>query len=85
MAKDVFAIYFPSWHPDKHYEKWYGKGFCEWELVKTTKPLFEGHYQPRRPLWGYFDESDPEMMAKQMAVVVLVRMLSFMMRRRPLA
>ena len=65
MDQEIFAIYFPSWHPDRHYEKWYGKGFSEWELVKSTKPLFEGHYQPRRPLWGYFDESDPEMMAKQ--------------------
>ncbi|MBR2508451.1 MAG: glycoside hydrolase family 99-like domain-containing protein [Lentisphaeria bacterium] len=65
MDQEIFAIYFPSWHPDHHYEKWYGKGFSEWELVKSTKPLFEGHYQPRRPLWGYFDESDPEMMARQ--------------------
>lgn len=65
MRKEIFAIYFPSWHPDKHYEKWYGKGFSEWELVKTTKPLFEGHRQPKKPLWGYFDESDPEMMARQ--------------------
>lgn len=65
MKKEIFAIYFPSWHPDKHYEKWYGKGFSEWELVKTTKPLFDGHVQPKKPLWGYFDESDPEMMARQ--------------------
>ncbi|MBR7104664.1 MAG: glycoside hydrolase family 99-like domain-containing protein [Lentisphaeria bacterium] len=65
QKKEVFAVYFPSWHPDKHYEKWYGKGFCEWELLKTTKPLFEGHQQPKKPLWGYFDESSPEYMAKQ--------------------
>ena len=65
MKKEVFAIYFPSWHPDGHYEKWYGKGFCEWELVKTTKPLFAAHKQPRVPSWGYFDESDPEMMKRQ--------------------
>ena len=65
MKKEVFAIYFPSWHPDKHYEKWYGKGFSEWELVKTTKPLFKNHKQPRVPAWGYFDESDPEMMKRQ--------------------
>jgi len=65
MKKDVFAIYFPSWHPDKHYAKWYGNGFSEWELIKTTKPLFDGHQQPKKPLWGYFDESSPEMMAKQ--------------------
>ena len=65
QKKEVFAVYFPSWHPDRHYEKWYGKGFCEWELLKTTKPLFKGHKQPKKPLWGYFDESDPEYMAKQ--------------------
>jgi len=65
MKKEVFAIYFPSWHPDRHYEQWYGKGFCEWELLKTTKPLFPGHNQPKEPLWGYFDESDPVWMAKQ--------------------
>ena len=45
MKKEIFAIYFPSWHPDKHYEEWYGKGFSEWELVKTTKPLFKKHHQ----------------------------------------
>ena len=65
MKSEIFAIYFPSWHPDRHYEKWYGKGFSEWELLKTTRPLFEGHWQPKRPLWGYFDESSPEMMARQ--------------------
>ncbi len=63
--KEIFAIYFPSWHPDAHYEKWYGRGFSEWELLKTTRPLFEGHLQPKKPLWGYFDESAPEWMEKQ--------------------
>ena len=59
------TIYFPSWDPDEHYERWYGKGFSEWELVKSTKPLFEGHEQPKVPTWGYFDESKPEWMEKQ--------------------
>ena len=63
--KEVFAIYFPSWNPDRHYGQWYGKGFSEWELVKTTKPLFDGHEQPKVPEWGYFDESDPVWMEKQ--------------------
>ena len=63
--KEIFAIYFPSWHPDRHYEQWYGKGFSEWELLKTTRPLFPGHCQPLEPEWGYFDESDPVWMAKQ--------------------
>jgi len=62
---EVVAIYFPSWHPDEHYQSWYGKGFSEWELVKTTKPLFPGHHQPKVPSWGYFDESDPVWAARQ--------------------
>ncbi len=65
MNRDLFAIYFPSWHADRHYEQWYDKGFCEWQLMKTTRPLFEGHLQPKEPLWGYFDESEPKWMKKQ--------------------
>ena len=62
---DVMAIYFPSWHPDARYAEWYGEGFSEWELLKTTKPLFDGHRQPKVPSWGYFDESDPVWMERQ--------------------
>ena len=65
MSTEVFAIYFPSWHPDAHYAKWYGEGFSEWALVKNNTPLFEGHRQPKEPLWGFFDESEPEWMEKQ--------------------
>lgn len=65
MGTEVYAIYFPSWHPDGHYANWYGKGFSEWELVKNNKPLFEGHRQPKEPLWGFFDESKPEWMERQ--------------------
>ncbi|MBU4211140.1 MAG: glycoside hydrolase family 99-like domain-containing protein [Kiritimatiellae bacterium] len=67
---EVVAIYFPSWHPDSHYAKWYGKGFSEWELLKTTQSLFTGHGQPKMPLWGYFDESKPEWMEKQIDLAV---------------
>ncbi|MFZ2656696.1 MAG: glycoside hydrolase family 99-like domain-containing protein [Victivallales bacterium] len=62
---DVVAIYFPSWHVNDHYQSWYGKGFTEWDLVKTAKPLYPGHHQPKIPSWGYFDESDPEWAAKE--------------------
>ena len=65
MRKEIFAIYFPSWHPDRHYARWYGSGFSEWKLLESTVPLFEGHVQPKKPLWGYFDESDPAMMMRQ--------------------
>ncbi len=59
------AIYFPSWHSNPHYEAWYGRGFTEWELVKSAQPLFPGHHQPKVPVWGYFDESDPAWAARE--------------------
>jgi len=62
---EVVAIYFPSWHTNDHYQSWYGKGFSEWELVKSARPLYPGHHQPKVPTWGYFDESDPEWSAKE--------------------
>jgi len=62
---DVAAVYFPSWHPNRHYSQWYGEGWTEWELVKKRTPLFDGHHQPKVPLWGHFDESDPAWMARQ--------------------
>lgn len=78
QSVDVMAVYFPSWHPDAHYEKWYGKGFSEWELVKSTQPLFPEHAQPKQPLWGYFDESDPVWMAKQIDLAADHGVTSFM-------
>ncbi len=60
----IYAWYFPNWHPDSRNEKWHGKGWTEWELLKHATPRFKGHtiYQP---LWGYEDESDPKVMAKK--------------------
>jgi hypothetical protein len=64
----VACYYFPNYHPgDPRNEKQYGKGWSEWELVKNAKPRFEGHQQPRVPLWGYGDESDPNVMARKIA------------------
>ncbi|MFH0796775.1 MAG: glycoside hydrolase family 99-like domain-containing protein [Candidatus Omnitrophota bacterium] len=65
LKPEVVAIYFPSWHANDHYQAWYGKGFSEWELVKTAQPLYPGHRQPKVPVWGYFDESDPEWASRE--------------------
>jgi hypothetical protein len=40
---DVVAIYFPSWHANPHYQSWWGRGFSEWELLKSAKPRYPGH------------------------------------------
>lgn len=57
------AYYFPNFHVDPRNEEWHGEGWTEWELMKHATPRFPGHLQPRVPLHGYEDESDPDVMA----------------------
>lgn len=59
----VACYYFPNYHPDARNAARYGEGWTEWELVKSARPRFDGHRQPRVPVWGYDDESDPDRMA----------------------
>jgi hypothetical protein len=62
----VASYYFPNYHSgDERNERAKGKGWTEWSLVKAAKPLFRGHQQPKVPLWGYEDESNPKVMARK--------------------
>jgi hypothetical protein len=62
----VAAYYFPNYHTDDPRNvKQKGAGWAEWELVKAAKPRFEGHQQPKVPLWGYTDEKDPKVMEQK--------------------
>jgi hypothetical protein len=53
------AYNFPNYHPSPAQEKYFGKNWTEWQLIDRAKPLFPGHLQPKRPLWGPFNEADP--------------------------
>ncbi len=59
----VAAYYYPCLHRDPRWDKAKYPGFTEWDLIKKAKPRFPGHKQPKVPLWGYLDESDPKVMA----------------------
>jgi hypothetical protein len=64
----VVSYYFGNYHPgDPRNVKTKGLDWSEWELVKNAKPRFPGHQQPHVPLWGYADESKPEVMARKIA------------------
>ncbi|MFN8485976.1 MAG: glycoside hydrolase family 99-like domain-containing protein [Caldilineaceae bacterium] len=63
----VACYYFPNYHIDPRNERDHGPGWTEWALVKRAEPRFPGHRQPRVPVWGYEDESDPLVMAKKLA------------------
>jgi len=66
QAKDVedeysiAAYVWPSCHDEPmSREKLWGQGIGEWEIIQKGDPRFEGHYQPKLPLWGYKMDDDP--------------------------
>lgn len=65
---DVAAYVWPAYHSDPRWREdlglfSHGKG--EWQNVYTSKPKFKGHKQPKVPLWGYEDESNPVVAARK--------------------
>lgn len=56
---EVVAIYYPHWHNYDHSSAWKFEGWTEWEGLKAATAKFPGHRQPLKPEWGYFDDSDP--------------------------
>ncbi len=61
----VAAYYFGNYHVDPRNVAAHGAGWTEWNLVRQARPRFPGHAQPKVPLWGYEDESDPVAAARK--------------------
>jgi hypothetical protein len=61
----VAAYIWPSCHHDERFgDILWPEGTGEWEVIKKGNPRFDGHYQPRQPLWGYEMDNDPKVMEK---------------------
>ena len=56
---DIAAFVWPSYHPDDRAKVFWPDGIGEWQTVISNEPKYEGHEQPRYPLWGYINEADP--------------------------
>ena len=69
----LIAVYFPQLHAIPENDAWWGKGFTDWENVKSGQPQYEGHHQPRVPLGGndqdrYYDQSELATLRRQTAL-----------------
>lgn len=61
----VAAYIWPSCHHDERFgDILWPEGTGEWEVIRKGNPRFDGHYQPRQPLWGYEMDNDPQVMEK---------------------
>jgi hypothetical protein len=67
----VAAYVWPSCHHDERFgDILWPEGIGEWEVIKKGNPRFDGHYQPRQPLWGYEMDNDPRAVERWIDVAV---------------
>lgn len=67
----IAAYIWPSCHHDERFGNMlWPEGTGEWEVIKKGTPRFEGHYQPRLPLWGYEMDNDPKVVERWIDVAV---------------
>lgn len=55
------AVNLAQFHEMELNNKWWGKGFTDWDKVKQAIPLYAGHKQPKKPLMeNYYDMSSKD-------------------------
>ena len=69
---DIAAYVWPAYQPEARWAELgiFGKGIGEWQNVQEAVSKWEGHKQPRVPVWGYENEADPKVVAKKIDAAV---------------
>jgi len=68
---DVAAFIWPSYSGnDARSRIFWQEGIGEWQTVRDALPKFPGHVEPRKPLWGYVNEANPDVMEMQINAAV---------------
>ena len=63
---DIAAYVWPAYTGDEPRTRmFWPEGIGEWQSVKNSAPKDNGYYWQRKPLWGYQNEADPEVMQFQ--------------------
>ena len=63
---DVAAYVWPAYTGDEPRTRMFWReGLGEWQSVKNSVPKENGYHWNRKPLWGYQNEADPEVMKFQ--------------------
>lgn len=63
---DIAAYVWPSYTGrEPRSLPFWERGIGEWQTVMNAEPRVPGQILPRKPLWGYVDEADPQVMEFQ--------------------
>ncbi len=66
---DIAAFVYPAYaSDDPRLRPFWPYGIGEWETVASMQQRNPGHYWNRKPLWGYINEADPNVMAMEIDV-----------------
>ena len=69
LIPKLIAVYLPQFYETEDNNLWWGKGFTDWDSVRTAEKYFEGHNEPRVPLGGkYYDLNTRQAMQRQAEV-----------------
>ncbi len=67
----ILSLYLPQFHRTPENDLWHGKGFTEWTKVRSSNPLYNGHYQQHIPHEdiGYYELVSPDILKKQFTMM----------------